>query len=124
MELNKEKIKSIIGDDFICHFGNDFYGDYVVVMERCGAAMARVYWNPNDSEIAFFDYLSVSPDLQKLGFGTTMQIIQEKIGRALGAKYCRFFVEKDKWMHDWYKRRGYVDYEDYNDEYVWMQKLL
>jgi N-acetylglutamate synthase-like GNAT family acetyltransferase len=120
----KEKILAIVGEDIICHFGDDLYGEYIVIIEKSGAAMARVSWYSNNSDTAFLDFLSVSNDSRNKGFGTSMQAVQENISKAIGAKYCRFLAEKDKWMHDWYKRRGYVDCGDYNEKFIWMQKEL
>jgi hypothetical protein len=35
-------------------------------------------------------------------------------------------VEKDEWMHEWYTKLGYVDFENNNDveSQIWMRKLL
>jgi hypothetical protein len=44
----------------------------------------------------------------------------------MGAVYSCLLVKKDAWMHEWYKRRGYSDYQDQEGEkdWVWMRKSL
>ena len=124
MEATKRNLSSIVGDRFIYHLGTDTWGNEIVLMEKRGAAMARIYWYKDECSTVYLDWLSVSSDFRNHGVGTELQNIREKIGKSLGATCSKLLVEKSTWMHNWYKRRGYEDLEDYNDEWIWMKKEL
>jgi GNAT superfamily N-acetyltransferase len=115
-----------VGTRFISHFNTNSWGDEILIMEKKGKAFARVYWYYDDLKTIYLDWLTVSEDERKKGLGTHLQQIRENIGRRTGATTSCLWVEKNTWMHEWYKRRGYVDWKD-NDNHenaVWMKKSL
>jgi GNAT superfamily N-acetyltransferase len=95
-------------------------------MEKTGKAFARLYQYNDDTTTVCLDYLSVDFEIRRKGIGTELQEIREKIGRSLGADTACLWCRKDTWMHDWYKRRGYEDWKDNEDEEnaIWMKKSL
>lgn len=111
---------------FITHRINDSWGFTIVFMEENGKAFARLYQYNDLPDTIYLASLSVDEDVRRKGIGTKLQEIREKIGSELGATSSCLWVIKDTWMHEWYKRRGYQDYESYNlsDNTVWMKKLL
>lgn len=126
MKVIDEKIICLLKGEYVCHLANHSWGDEIVLMEKTGIAMARVYWYCDDETTVYLDWLSVSCESRNKGIATKLQVVREKIGKIIGAKYCRLLVEKNKWMHGWYQRRGYTDYQvhDDEDEWVWMEKSL
>lgn len=123
--ITKDKnINKIIGRNFIYHLKTECFGASIFIMKKDGKAFSRIYWYDDDSTTVYLDWLSVDDEVRNRGIGTELQKIREEIGIKLGAIYSRLLVEKNKWMHEWYKRRGYVDYKDYDKDWVWMQKSL
>lgn len=96
-------------------------------MEEGGRAYARAYWSVGDERMfIYLDSLSVMTCIRKLGIGTQLQEIREEEGRSMGAKVARLWCTKGTWQHEWYKRRGYKDWQDHDTEpnAVWMEKEL
>ena len=110
---------------FITHRTSDSWGFTIVFMEEKGKAFARLYQYNDLPDTVYLASLSVDEDVRRKGIGTKLQEIREKIGVELGARNSCLQVIKDSWMHEWYKRRGYQDYESYDSlDTVWMKKLL
>lgn len=130
MRLAMKKIKTlvstIINDNFIYHLNYESWGVEILIMEKTGVAFARIYWCNDDIESIYLNWLSVVPESRNKGIATQLQIIREEIGRKLGYKYAYLQVEESSWMHEWYKRRGYEDYDSLNkdENLIWMGKLL
>lgn len=112
--------------EFIYHHKKSSWGRSVLIMAAGGVAFARIYWYNNDEKTAYLDMLSVNEEYRKCGIGTELQKIRELIAISTGATEARLWVDKDSWMHEWYKRRGYTDYADYEhvENCVWMSKRL
>ena len=60
---------------------------------------------------------------RKQGIGNKILLIAETEARKHNADTICLQVLKSSWMHDWYKRHGYFDFrEDEEDnEYIWMK---
>lgn len=102
---------SIVNNHFICHVNNSDWGSSVLVMERKGKAFARTYWYNDDAGTIYFDWLSVDENERKNGIAT--ELLNAHIEVAKKFKVESFLnVQKDSWMHEWYKRKGYEDYKD------------
>lgn len=76
-------------------------------------------------EAVAFKNVEVDPSERRKGYGNELLTTLENIARGLGCDSCALWADKSAWMHDWYKRRGYEDYADYDDPaFVWMWKPL
>lgn len=117
---------SYINDRYIFHHNRANWGFSLLIMEKHGKAFARLYQYDDEDDTVYLDWLSVDPEARKQGIGTELQVLRENIGRKLGATMACLWVEKDSWMHHWYKRRAYKDWKDYENEEnaVWMRKIL
>lgn len=122
--MDTSTILNIIGNDFISHFTTNYWGDEILIMEKSGKAFSRIYWYYDEKDVIYLDMLSVDKDSRKQGLGRKLQEIREKIGIELGATISYLFVNKTSWMYSWYKRRGYVEYADKEENMVWMEKHL
>ena len=94
---------------------------HVTLHECCKA----VIYKHKGQSIAVFRSLKVNPSKRRKGYGDRLLSTLEDIARGLGCDSSVLWVRKSSWMHDWYKRRGYEDYDDYYDQsFVWMWKSL
>lgn len=93
-------------------------------MEKHGKAFARTYWFDDDEKTIYFDWLSVIEKERKRGFGTELLESHIKAAKTYNLESL-LWVKKETWMHDWYKRKGYIDYQDYLEEKnsVWMKLI-
>lgn len=115
-----------VSSRFISHLKTESWGSSILIMEKNGKAFGRLYWYSDDNSTIYLDMLSVDIERRKQGIGTELQQLREEIGRNLGATSCYLWVQKNTWMHNWYKRRGYEDWQVYVQEEnsIWMRKLL
>lgn len=127
--ITRDNIVSVLKDvnnRYITHFVTDSYVDSLLIMEQHGKSFGRLYWYGDDNTTVYLDRLSVDINSRRQGLGTELQIIRENLGIKMGAELACLFVQKNTWMYDWYKRRGYEYYIDYENENntVWMKKIL
>ncbi|MDD6210536.1 MAG: GNAT family N-acetyltransferase [Bacteroidales bacterium] len=117
---------ALIGPRYISHYVVSSWGVSILIMEKSGKAFARLYRYNDDPNTVYLDCLSVDENARRHGVGTELQEIRENIGRSMGANISCLWVEKDTWMHDWYKKRGYKDLRDNENEEgaIWMEKSL
>lgn len=111
---------------FISHFKVESWGYSVLIMEKRGRAFGRLYWYNDDSTTVYLEGLSVNQEIRRLGIGRELQEIRENIGIGFGATTSCLLVKKDSWMHDWYNRRGYENFQTNENEEnsIWMKKSL
>lgn len=119
----------MVKNEYISHYSTTSWGSSVSIMERGGKAFAHMYWYNDDKTIVYLDKLSVDKDARKLGIGTNLQEIREKVAKDMGAiTVCLWMIwaRENSWIHDWYIRRGYKDWKDHESEEnaVWMRKSL
>lgn len=93
-------------------------------MEKQGKAYMSIYWYDDNDSTIYIDCISVDNKMRKQGFGTKLKKIAEEIGIYIGSSYIQILIDKNKWIYDWYKRCGYIDYKDYDKDYIWMRKSL
>ena len=95
-------------------------------MEKSGKGFARVYWYLDDPTSIYLDSLGVIESYRNNGLGRRLQEMREEIGRTKGATHSYLFVLKGSWMEEWYKRRGYSYYKEYEllENNIWMVKEL
>lgn len=93
-----------------------------VTLHRCSKA---VIYRHRGQSVAVFKNVEVDPRKRRRGYGNELLTTLENIARVLGCDSCVLWTDRSAWMHDWYKRRGYEDYADYDDPaFVWMWKPL
>ena len=111
---------------FISHYAHESWGSEIYIMEINGKAFGRAYWYYDDSSTIYLAGLSVNKEERKMGIGTELQNIREEIGRKMGATISCLWVQKNTWMHEWYKRRGYKDWgkNEHEKNTIWMEKSL
>lgn len=88
-----------------------------------GCSKATIYRHKGQS-IAVFKSIKVDSCKRRKGYGNELLNTLENIARNLGCDSCTLWVNKYTWMHDWYKRKGYEDFDDYDEQFIWMYKQL
>jgi GNAT superfamily N-acetyltransferase len=112
---------------FILHYKHEYWGFSIFLMEAGGIAFGRVYWYSDDKDTIYLEGLSVDANFRQSGIGNILLNKLEEIGRnSRPSKFICLWVEKDSWMHEWYKRHGYSDLKDHELEKnsIWMRKEL
>lgn len=111
---------------YIFHQSKSDWGGSILIMEKTGKAFARIYWFDDDDTTVYLDWLDVNEEERRKGIGLELQEIREEMGRKFGAKTACLWVDKDSWMHEWYKRRGYEDWQENKNQNnaIWMSKSL
>ena len=109
---------------FIIHTSEEDWGGSILVMEKNGKAFCRTYWFNDDNSTIYFDWLSVDNDVRRNGIATEMFNIHIEFAYKYDLISC-LWVKKETWIHDWYERKGYVDFKDHENESnaVWMKKF-
>lgn len=115
-----------ISSRFISYYSLEYWGFSISIMEKTGKAFCRLYQFNDYSDTVYLDSLGVDVKIRGQGMGTELQLIRENMGVKLGATMSCLWVRKNTWMHDWYKRRGYEDWKDNENEEnaIWMKKML
>jgi N-acetylglutamate synthase-like GNAT family acetyltransferase len=128
-----QRIESIVNrinkyedGNVVLFHGSPPWGETIDITIAGGIAHCRAYMYVQNEDAINLDSLSVHPKHRGKGHGTHMQELREQIGRELGCKEAWLWVDKDKWMFEWYKRRGYEEMQAYEaiENHVWMRKLL
>ncbi len=98
------------------------YGTFFMLED--GSALCRIYGFKDDDSYMVLDSLSVKPNFRNRGIGTRLQEIREEYAKKKNCTHVFLWVEKNSWMIDWYKRRGYIEKGVYDKEdgCVWMRK--
>ena len=111
---------------FIQHTNEDKDGFSFSIMEQEGNAFGHAYIYKVNNSVIFLNMLSVSPEYRRQGIGTKLQELREQLGRDYGAEFSKLFVNKDSWLCEWYKRRGYDfnGFRHHRPDHVWMIKNL
>ena len=125
MEINRFKLEQIVGEEYILHIQVTNWGYVFFITKKDGNGFARAFIMKDNVSDIYLEWLGVSDNSRNKKIGTTLQIIRENIGRELGCLQSYLWVVKDTWMKDWYERRGYSYYSEYEKENaIWMIKSL
>lgn len=112
--------------NIICHEANLDWGNDYNFIEIHGYASGRVYTIKEEDGAAYIEGLHVSENKRGNGYGSDMMSKLIDKCKEIGAKKITLWCEKNKWMHLWYKRLGFNDDGDKEDQegFVWMVKEL
>lgn len=96
---------------FITHPIPCSFGYSVFVMEDNGKAFGRVTMYDDPSRCWISD-ISVEAARRRQGLGSELLLFCESVCWKLGCCDVFLAVERESWMYDWYRRRGYRDCVD------------
>ena len=122
-ELNNALLR-IVSHRFIYHISYSDWGGSILVIEKNGKAFSRTYWFNNDTGTIYFEGLSVDESERGNGIATELLNSHIKIAKQFEVETI-LLVKKGTWMHDWYKRKGYQDYKNHEEEsnVIWLRML-
>lgn len=110
MKLNQLELRKLIPNDFIFHYQPLDWGEEVVIMKTDGLAICRFYvFSERDNEL-YIEGLSVDPQIQKRGIGTSLIKICHLIAKESNREIIHLFALRGSWMYMWYIRMGYEFY--------------
>lgn len=89
--------------NFIYHHAED----YTLIMLSDGEGVCSVSIDENVKSCAYIYNLSVEEKYRRIGFGNMLLEEAEKVAQKLGTNVVSLAAEKDKFMANWYKRKGY-----------------
>lgn len=77
-----------------------------------------------DASYAYISNLKVHPSVQKQGRGTELIQMAEKEISAIGLKFALLQVIPGTWTEEWYRRLGYSSFQNADDGFVELIKML
>lgn len=112
--------------DIISHEASYDWGNDYSFIEIHGYAVGRVYTIKEEEDNAYIEGLHVSESQRRNGIGSDMMKKLIDKCNEIGVNKITLWCEKNKWMHLWYKRMGFKDDGDKEDQegFVWMIKIL
>jgi GNAT superfamily N-acetyltransferase len=117
----KNLLSSLLKDKFICHLSKEDWGFSIMVMEKEGKAFSRTYFLNDDKNSIYFDWLNVDENYRELGLATELLDTHIKVSDYFKLE-SMIWVEKNTWIEDWYMRKGYEYYCEYDEKSNWLIK--
>lgn len=124
--IYNDNAKDYYDCDIISHEASYDWGNDYNFIEIHGYAVGRVYTIKEEEGVAYIEGLHVSENKRGNGLGSDMMSKLIDKCNEIGAKKITLWCDKNKWMHIWYKRLGFNDDGDKEDQdgFVWMVKEL
>jgi GNAT superfamily N-acetyltransferase len=97
----------------------------ILIIEKNKKAKSTIYWYSDDNSTIYLSGLNVNKEIRQKGIGKELQEIREQIGKSLNFNTSCLWVKKETWMHEWYKKRGYLDLKNHKQKgFIWMIKSI
>jgi len=92
------------------------WGDTYTIIRYDGKAKVEVTISNDEPEVAYINGLSVYEPQRGKGYGKIM--LEDAIAQAnkIGCKYAYLHCDKDSFVFDWYKQRGFQYFGDKPNE--------
>ena len=120
--MTNKEISGIFGNEYILHFSDLEWGGAVMVMQREGKAFVRFY-SYDDQNCMYLASLSVHAEYRNNGQATRIMQLAERVAKENGFGSIVLKADEGSWMYEWYKRLGYVQFGDMEDDgLTWMKK--
>ncbi len=110
--------------EFTVHFQKWKRSVSFKIMESNGYSHVEGHIYNHIPKVYYHRFLSVTPEEQGKGFGSATLKKAESIAIDNNCHTIVLVAEKGKWVIDWYKRIGYVEYADKDENHISMYKYL
>lgn len=99
------------------------WGMSVTLIHEDGCGMIE-FTKRKDCSYAYISNLKVHPSVQKQGRGTELIQMAEKEISAIGLRIALLQVLPGTWTEEWYRRLGYSTFQNTDDGFVELIKML
>ena len=83
-----------------------------------------IYIYDDDPKTIYLSNVFVNENSRKQGYGNKILDFVDGMAEGFVANTIILKANKQDFVHNWYKRHGYVDYEEDFDDYIWMKKTI
>ena len=104
---------------------NETDGDIQLsIMNKYGSAFCMLNYYENEKHAMFFSNFCINKESRGCGLGSIMINEVMKYAKGLGCEYLYLdVIVSDKWIYDWYKRLGFVEFKNDGDRISMFKKL-
>ena len=99
------------------------WGMSVTLIYEDGCGMIE-FTKRKDDSYAYISNLKVHPSVQKRGRGAELIRLAEEEISAIGLKFALLQVLPGTWMEEWYRRLGYSTFQNTDEGFVELIKML
>ena len=83
-----------------------------------------IYRYDDDPKTIYLSNVFVNENSRKQGYGNQILDFVDGIAERFTANTIILKANKQDFVHNWYTRHGYFDYEEDFDDYIWMKKTI
>lgn len=98
--------------EFIKHVNEWYWGKSMTIVMDNGLAFVTINLYDDEPKYANISGLTVHKIIRHHGYGTIMLKEAEQEIKKLGYNTIYLACQKDSWIEEWYKRKGYVNCGD------------
>ena len=108
------------------HEKTDFGDVWYIASYPEGIFRFAIYVYDDDREIVYLSNVFVGKEHRKNGLGNIILNVADEVAKKLKANTICLKVKQDSFVHDWYRRYGYIDLSVDGEEpnFIWMSKSL
>lgn len=89
----------------------------VYIMEEHGISFCMLSFYEKEKHIMYLSNLNVAENYREEGHGNDILKFAIDRAKSYGCEYLYLFtVDKDSWITEWYKRKGFIEYKVENGE--------
>lgn len=123
--MNKNILKILEGSPFAAKSEIADFGFIIYLFHKDEFSSGAIYWYYDDPLTVYLSSLYVVDGKRNMGIGTLTFQYLEKIALCVRPDCIRLLVQKLSWRNEWYKRFGYCDFlESEEENMMWMKKEI
>ena len=102
----------------VIHHNYWFWGEsYYIILDN-GNGIITMQIDNDNKELGCISCISVTDKVKKKGLGNELLKECENLAKRLGLKEIYLSAEKDSFVFDWYKRKGFIK-DKYRNKYLY-----
>lgn len=100
------------------------WGTIVYYKEKNNFFKFALYYYDDDPKTVYLANVRVNENVRKNGYGNTILRFVFKYAKENNFENIILKVDKSSWVKSWYERNGFIDLNDADSNYIWMQKVV